>query len=113
MKLNDPFPISVFAKPVRDSIQAEFQGRCPSLREVLSLHDAYGLMLSRDRTDDGFQAASHHAGPDQNDRYAPAGKWKDPELLSQDDRLRSEVSRIRHKEGLIESELRLRGIRPQ
>ena len=38
---------------------------------------------------------------------------KDPELLSQDECLRSEVSRIRHKEGLIESELRLRGIRPQ
>ncbi|RDI60772.1 hypothetical protein DES45_102160 [Microvirga subterranea] len=113
MKLDDPFPISVFAKPVRDSIQAEFQGRCPTIREVLSIHDEYWLTLP------GIGPTTlvklRRAVQDQIRLIdtRPLAKWKDGELLSQHGRLRGEVSRLRHKIRLIEGELQLRGIQPQ
>lgn len=113
MKLDDPFPISVFAKPVRDSIQAEFQGRCPTIREVLSIHDEYWLTLPgigpttlvklRQAVQDRIRLID----------MRPLAKWKDQELLSQHGRLRGEVSRLRQKIRLIEGELQLRGIQPQ
>jgi len=113
MKLDDPFPINVFAKPVRDSIQAEFQGRCPTIREVLSIHDDYWLTLPGIGPTTLFKL--RRAVQDQIrmiDRR-PLAKWKDQELQSQYDRLHCEISRLRHKVRLIEGELHLRGIKPQ
>lgn len=45
MRLDDPFPIEVFARQTRATIRAEFGGRCPSVGEVMGLPDDYWLKL--------------------------------------------------------------------
>jgi hypothetical protein len=37
MELDDPFPLHLFTKTVREAILGEFSGRNPSAREVLSI----------------------------------------------------------------------------
>jgi hypothetical protein len=39
------FPIGWFSRPAREAILNEFCGRCPTVREVLSLPDGYWLSV--------------------------------------------------------------------
>src|SRR3712207_3386504 len=45
MGLDDPFPIDKCSGRVRGAILAEFDGRCPSIREVASISDAQWLTV--------------------------------------------------------------------
>lgn len=45
MGLDDPFPIDKCSGRVRGAILAEFQGRCPTIREVASISDAQWLTV--------------------------------------------------------------------
>ncbi len=45
MGLDDPFPIDKCSGRVRGAILAEFQGRCPTIREVASISDAQWLAV--------------------------------------------------------------------
>ena len=39
MKLDDPFPLELVSPRVRATILREFQGRCPSVREMTQISD--------------------------------------------------------------------------
>jgi len=45
MGLDDPFPIEKCSGRVRGAVLAEFQGRCPTIREVASKSDAQWLTV--------------------------------------------------------------------
>lgn len=45
MGLDDPFPIEKCSGRVRGAVLAEFQGRCPTIREVASISDAQWLTV--------------------------------------------------------------------
>ncbi len=45
MGLDDPFPIENCSGRVRGAILAEFQGRCPTIREVASISDSQWLTV--------------------------------------------------------------------
>lgn len=115
MKLSDPFPIQNFPNPVRESIKAEFRGRCPSVREVLSLPDHHWLKLP------GIGPATllkmyraMHLMEGFDGRSVT--QWSDNELQheysflsSRHGALQRESQALRLKLRLIEKELRLRG----
>jgi hypothetical protein len=43
MPLNEPFPLKLFPSQIRTAILDEFDGRCPSVREVAEVPDARWL----------------------------------------------------------------------
>ena len=43
MNLDDPFPLELVSPRVRNTILREFQGRCPSIREVTHIPDKHWL----------------------------------------------------------------------
>jgi hypothetical protein len=43
MPLNEPFPLKLFPSQIRTAILDEFDGRCPSVREVAEIPDARWL----------------------------------------------------------------------
>jgi len=45
MGWDDPFPIEKCSGRVRGAVLAEFQGRCPTIREVASISDAQWLTV--------------------------------------------------------------------
>jgi len=45
MGLDDPFPIEKCSGRVRGAVLAEFQGRCPTIRQVASISDAQWLTV--------------------------------------------------------------------
>lgn len=45
MSSDDPFPISAFPKPVQDAIFNEFDGRCPSIREIASISENHWMKM--------------------------------------------------------------------
>jgi len=45
MGLDDPFPLEKCSGRVRGAVLAEFQGRCPTIREVASISDAQWLTV--------------------------------------------------------------------
>jgi hypothetical protein len=43
MPVDEPFPLESLPSRVRQAILSEFKGRCPSVREVAEIPDAYWL----------------------------------------------------------------------
>ncbi len=43
MKLDDPFPLESVSSRVRAAVLYEFQGRCPSIREMTQIPDKHWL----------------------------------------------------------------------
>ena len=43
MQVDEPFPLESVPSRVRQAILSEFKGRCPSVREVAEIPDAYWL----------------------------------------------------------------------
>ena len=39
MSLDDPFPLELVSSRVRSAVLREFQGRCPSIREMAQISD--------------------------------------------------------------------------
>ena len=43
MNLDDPFPLELVSARVRTAVLREFQGRCPSIREMMRISDKHWL----------------------------------------------------------------------
>jgi hypothetical protein len=43
MNLDDPFPLKLVSSRVRTAVLREFQGRCPSIREITQIPDKHLL----------------------------------------------------------------------
>ena len=94
MGLDDPFPIEKCSGRVRGAILAEFQGRCPTIREVASISDAQWLTVPNigPTTLEELRSMTH-AAPNGESSLNPAG-MPDGELLSRLNRLQRELNII-------------------
>src|SRR5687768_17292645 len=94
MGLDDPFPIERCSGRVRGAILAEFQGRCPTVREVASISDAQWLTVPNigPTTLEELRSMTQQA-PNGNDKPS-ATTMTDGELLSRLNRLQRELNLI-------------------
>jgi hypothetical protein len=94
MGLDDPFPIEKCSGRVRGAILAEFQGRCPTIREVASISDAQWLTVPNigPTTLEELRSMTHPVANGES-RPNPTG-MPDGELLSRLNRLQRELSII-------------------
>ena len=92
MGLDDPFPIDKCSGRVRGAILAEFDGRCPTIREVASISDAQWLTVPNigPTTLEELRSLALNS-PDMEDPDDLAG-MKDGELLSRINRLQRELN---------------------
>jgi hypothetical protein len=92
MGLDDPFPIDKCSGRVRGAILAEFDGRCPTIREVASISDAQWLTVPNigPTTLEELRSLAL-SEPDSEDADILAG-MKDGELLSRINRLQRELN---------------------
>ncbi|MFD2222751.1 hypothetical protein ACFSM9_03145 [Microvirga arabica] len=101
MGLDDPFPIEKCSGRVRGAILAEFQGRCPTIREVASISDAQWLTVPNigPTTLEELRSMTQQVPSREDDAAAP--HMADHEVLSRLNRLQRELN-------LIVSEIRSR-----
>jgi hypothetical protein len=101
MGLDDPFPIEKCSGRVRGAILAEFQGRCPTIREVASISDAQWLTVPNigPTTLEELRSMTQQLPNGSDGAIAP--HMPDQELLSRLGRLQRELN-------LIVSEIRSR-----
>jgi hypothetical protein len=94
MGLDDPFPIERCSGRVRGAILTEFQGRCPTIREVASISDAQWLTVPNigPTTLEELRSMTQQA-PDGKDRPSTT-TMTDGELLSRLNRLQRELNLI-------------------
>jgi hypothetical protein len=94
MGLDDPFPIEKCSGRVRGAILAEFQGRCPTIREVASISDAQWLTVPNigPTTLEELRSMTHTV-PNGESRPNATG-MPDGELLSRLNRLQRELNII-------------------
>jgi hypothetical protein len=94
MGLDDPFPIEKCSGRVRGAILAEFQGRCPTIREVASISDAQWLTVPNigPTTLEELRSMAHPT-PNGESRQNSTG-MPDGELLSRLNRLQRELNII-------------------
>jgi hypothetical protein len=92
MGLDDPFPIDKCSGRVRGAILAEFQGRCPTIREVASISDAQWLTVPNigPTTLEELRSMTHPV-PDGEGIPNSTG-MPDGELLSRLNRLQRELN---------------------
>jgi hypothetical protein len=110
MQLDDPFSLERFSQKVRDAILAEFDGRCPTVRDVIIFPDADWLKVPGI----GPVALAELRQVTHNLPLKPRARdlvgRADAELIAEHDRLRSELGSLRKELQAITTELRLRGI---
>ena len=94
MGLDDPFPIEKCSSRVRGAILAEFQGRCPTIREVASISDAQWLTVPNigPTTLEELRSLTMDIADGEN-REIPTAMG-DGELLSRLNRLQRELNAI-------------------
>jgi hypothetical protein len=94
MGLDDPFPIEKCSGRVRGAILAEFQGRCPTIREVASIPDAQWLTVPNigPTTLEELRSMTQPL-PNEKERN-PGANMADGELLSRLNRLQRELNLI-------------------
>src|SRR3712207_3908843 len=94
MGLDDPFPIDKCSGRVRGAILAEFQGRCPTIREVASISDAQWLTVPNigPTTLEEIRRFISEAPAEQRLQDLPT--MDDGELLSRLNRLQRELNLI-------------------
>ncbi len=118
MTLDDPFPLQLFPRSVRDAIVAEFSGRNPTIRDVLSIPERQWLTVPGigPITLTKMLRATGLPGM-RGDRSA--ARWTDAQLRYKFDRLRfqkmllrRELEELQPELAVIEEELRQRGIDP-
>ena len=101
MGLDDPFPIEKCSGRVRGAILAEFQGRCPTIREVASIPDAQWLTVP-------------NIGPTTLEELRsmtqplPNGKERGSGTTMADGELLSRLNRLQRELNLIVGEIRAR-----
>ncbi|WP_133239296.1 hypothetical protein [Microvirga sp. KLBC 81] len=94
MGLDDPFPIEKCSGRVRGAVLAEFQGRCPTIREVASISDAQWLTVPNigPTTLEEIRRFISEAPAEQRLQNLPT--MDDGELLSRLNRLQRELNLI-------------------
>ncbi|MCG7394106.1 hypothetical protein MHY87_14440 [Microvirga sp. ACRRW] len=94
MGWDDPFPIEKCSGRVRGAVLAEFQGRCPTVREVASISDAQWLTVPNigPTTLEEIRRFINEAPVEQRLQNLP--NMEDGELLSRLNRLQRELSLI-------------------
>jgi hypothetical protein len=94
MGLDDPFPIDKCSGRVRGAVLAEFQGRCPTIREVASISDAQWLTVPNigPTTLEEIRRFINETPAEQRLQNLPI--MEDGELLSRLNRLQRELNLI-------------------
>jgi hypothetical protein len=94
MGLDDPFPIEKCSGRVRGAILAEFQGRCPTIREVASISDAQWLTVPNIGPTT-LEELRSIAQPLSNREDSPAtAQMPDHEIMSRLNRLQRELNTL-------------------
>jgi hypothetical protein len=95
MHLDEPFPLDAVALRVRHALVHEFNGRCPSVREVDQITDKHWLATP------GIGQASLEAirsitdaGREQTVSYTASRSLSDAELLKRLERFQAELRRL-------------------
>jgi hypothetical protein len=93
MGLDDPFPIEKCSGRVRGAILAEFQGRCPTIREVASISDSQWLTVPNigPTTLEELRSMTQLL-PNREGTASAASSIPDDELLSRLNRLQRELN---------------------
>jgi hypothetical protein len=94
MGLDDPFPIEKCSGRVRGAILAEFQGRCPTIREVASISDAQWLTVPNIGPTTLEELRSMTLHPTNGEDQQVAAGMEDGELLSRINRLKRDFDLI-------------------
>ena len=94
MGLDDPFPIEKCSGRVRGAILAEFQGRCPTIREVASISDAQWLTVPNIGPTTLEELRSMTLHPSNGEDNQVIVGMEDGELLSRLDRLKRDFDYI-------------------
>src|SRR5215208_6799675 len=92
MGLDDPFPIEKCSGRVRGAILAEFQGRCPTIREVASISDAQWLTVPNIGPTTLEELRSMTQPLSNGEDGAAAAHMPDHEILSRLSRLQRELN---------------------
>jgi hypothetical protein len=92
MGLDDPFPIEKCSGRVRGAILAEFQGRCPTIREVASISDAQWLTVPNIGPTTLEELRSMTQQLPTGEDGAAAARMPDNEILSRLSRLQRELN---------------------
>jgi hypothetical protein len=94
MGLDDPFPIEKCSGRVRGAVLAEFQGRCPTIREVASISDAQWLTVPNigPTTLEEIRRFINEAPLEERLANLPA--MEDGEILSRLNRVQRELNQI-------------------
>lgn len=94
MGWDDPFPIEKCSGRVRGAVLAEFQGRCPTIREVASISDAQWLTVPNigPTTLEEIRRYIGQAPAEQRLQNLPT--MEDGELLSRLNRVQRELNLI-------------------
>jgi hypothetical protein len=94
MGLDDPFPIDKCSGRVRGAVLAEFQGRCPTIREVASISDAQWLTVPNIGPTTLEEIRRFIAETPVEERLQSMPSMDDGELLSRLQRLQRELNII-------------------
>lgn len=94
MGLDDPFPIEKCSGRVRGAVLAEFQGRCPTIREVASISDAQWLTVPNIGPTTLEEIRRYIGEAPVEERLSNLPTMEDGELLSRLNRVQRELSLI-------------------
>ncbi|QRM35974.1 hypothetical protein [Microvirga sp. VF16] len=118
MELDDPFPLHLFTKTVRESILDEFSGRNPSARDILSIpeHEWLKVPGMGPKTLTRMYEIIVPSGTRRENGGGNGGeRWTDTELrvkfhrlADQHENIQRELAEMRPELSMIARELRLR-----
>jgi len=94
MGLDDPFPIEKCSGRVRGAILAEFNGRCPTIREVASISDAQWLTVPNIGPTTLEELRSMAQPTSHEEASQPITALADNELLSRLNQLQRDLNLI-------------------
>lgn len=94
MGLDDPFPIEKCSGRVRGAILTEFQGRCPTIREVASISDAQWLTVPNIGPTTLEELRNMAQPAPDGESHPHATGMPDGELMSRLNRLQRELNII-------------------
>jgi hypothetical protein len=117
MQLDDPFPVEEFPRRSREAILAEFRGRRPSVREVVSIPDTRWLGAPDIGPGTLAKLRRLTRGMRRKLQIPSLAELTEAKLVAERDfldgelkRLLDEVNRVRDRLKANRAELRLRGI---
>ncbi|MXQ14036.1 hypothetical protein [Microvirga makkahensis] len=106
MLLSDPFPLDRLPKPVQHAIQTEFQGRSPTLHEIVQILDTQWLTLpGMGPTRLARLRALLAESMGKQDQLSGLTRMTVAELLIRYDRLTVQQERLQAKLGKVRGEI--------